>query len=140
MLRDRSFCLTAVSLVLVVLASSGCQQEQTPSVETTTTPTPETAVTATTSPTSTTPPQQELFLVRSLQPGDRACYIELENAKGETSNEFASFEICEQSNLVGQRVRLTRKSAPIMAMSCEGRPDCKESETVNLIVKAEVIK
>lgn len=140
MLCYRSFCLTAISLILVVLASSGCQQEQTPSVETTTTPTSETAITLTPSPASTTASEQEVFLVKSLQPGDRACYIELENAKGETSNEFASFEICEQSNLVGQRVRLTQKSAPIMAMSCEGRPDCKESETVNLIVKAEVIK
>lgn len=139
MLYPRSFRITAVSLFLVV-TSSGCQQDQPPLAETTVTPTPETTVTAATSPASTTAPQEEVFLVKSLQPGDRACYIELENAKGETSNEFASFEICEQSNLVGQRVRLTRKSAPIMAMSCEGRPDCTESETVNLIVKAEVIK
>jgi hypothetical protein len=140
MLRHRSFCLTAVSLTLVILTSSGCQQEQTPLAETTVTPTSETAATPTTSPTSTTAPQKELFLVKSLQTGDRACYIELENAKGETSNEFASFELCEQENLVGKRVRLTRKSAPIMAMSCQGRPDCTESETVNLIVKAEVIE
>lgn len=138
MLRHRSFCLTAVSLALVVLTSTGCQQNQPPLAETTVTPTVETAVTPTTSPAPTTAPQQEPFLVKSLQTGDRACYIELENAKGETSNEFASFELCEQENLVGQRVRLTRKSAPIMAMSCQGRPDCKENETVNLIVKAEV--
>ena len=140
MLRHRSFCLTAVSLALVVLTSTGCQQDQPPLAETTVTPTSETAVTATTSPVPPTALKQELFLVKSLQTGDRACYIELEKTNGETSNEFASFEICEQDNLVGQRVQLTRKSAPIMAMSCQGRPDCTESETVNLIVKVEPIK
>lgn len=140
MLCSRSFCLTAISLFLVVLTSSGCQQDQPPLAETTVTPTSETVATPTPSPVSTTTPQQEIFLVKSLQTGDRACYVELENEKGETSNEFASFEICEQDNLVGQRVRLTRKSAPIMAMSCQGRPDCTESETVNLIVKVEPIK
>lgn len=71
--------------------------------------------------------------------GDRACYMELEDAQGQKSDAEASFELCEQEQLVGQRVQLTRVPTPILAMSCQGDPECTQRDTVNLITVAEVV-
>lgn len=78
--------------------------------------------------------------IKSLTPGDRACYIELDNAEEVASDEMASFELCDQPELIGKRVRLKREPTPIMAMSCEGNPECTKTETVDLIVAAEVVQ
>lgn len=43
----------------------------------------------------------------------------------------------EQEKLVGQRVHLKRAPTRIMAMSCQGNPECTKTETVNLIIAAE---
>lgn len=71
--------------------------------------------------------------------GDRACYVKLENEQGQSSEALADFDICTQSQLVNKRVQLTRKPTPISAMSCQGNPECKERETVNLITAAKVV-
>lgn len=61
--------------------------------------------------------QPPVATVQSLTAGDRACYVELVNENGQTSTEFASFDICEQ-DLVGKQVRLTYESGNILAASC----------------------
>jgi hypothetical protein len=76
--------------------------------------------------------------IRSLNAGDRTCYVEVVNDQGEQFTEFANFEICEQ-NLVGQRVQLTYESGNIQAVSCQGNPDCADTETVMLITQAQVL-
>lgn len=81
--------------------------------------------------------QADLPLLKSLEVGDRACYVVLENAKGESVQEFGDFDVCGQAQLIGKRVRLTRQPTSIMAAACSGRPDCYQTETVQLIVKAE---
>lgn len=78
--------------------------------------------------------------IKSLIPGDRACYIELDDAQEVVSSEMASFELCDQQELIGKRVQLQRKPTPVMATSCEGNPECRETETVNLIVAAKVVQ
>lgn len=82
----------------------------------------------------------DVMLIKGLTPGDTACYVELRNARGKRSEEMASFELCEQTKLIGQRVRLTRKPERVMAASCQGNPDCTKTQTVNLIVKAEKVR
>jgi hypothetical protein len=79
----------------------------------------------------------EAVLIKALNPGDTACYITLENARGKRSEEMASFELCERPKLVGQRVLLKRKAEKVMAASCQGNMDCKKTQTVNLIVGVE---
>lgn len=79
-------------------------------------------------------------MVRSLTPGDRACYMEIEDAQGQTSSTEASFELCEQTDLIGQRVQLMRESASVLAASCQGDQDCTDRDTVNLVVAAEVVQ
>ncbi len=82
--------------------------------------------------------QPTMGTIQSLTTGDRACYVELLDDQGQRSTQFASFEICEQ-DLVGQRVQLTYTSDNIQAVSCQGNPECSESETVMLITQVEVI-
>jgi hypothetical protein len=78
--------------------------------------------------------------IKSLTPGDTACYITLEDARGKRSEEMADFELCEKTKLIGQRVRLKRERSAVMAASCQGDPECKKTQTVNLIVKAEKVR
>lgn len=85
------------------------------------------------------PHGSEVAVVRGLTMGDRACYMELEDAQGQRAEEEASFELCEQVQLIGQHVRLTRVLTPILAMSCQGDPECTQRDTVNLITVAEVV-
>jgi hypothetical protein len=89
------------------------------------------------SPVAAVASSPEVMVIKSMDVGDRACYVALENAQGQRSDEMASFEICEQDKLIGQRVHLKREPTAIMAMSCQGDPECTKQETVNLIVAAE---
>jgi hypothetical protein len=82
--------------------------------------------------------QPKLGTVQSLVVGDRACYVELVDDAGQTSIEFAAFEICTQ-DLVGKRVSLIYKLGNIQAESCQGNPDCNKSEKVMLIIEAQII-
>ena len=65
--------------------------------------------------------------------------MKVENAQGKSSEELADFDICTQEQLVDKRVQLTRKPTPVAAKSCQGNPECKEKETVNLITAAKVV-
>ena len=74
--------------------------------------------------------------VLALTAGDRACYLRLETWTGEVVEQMASFELCEQEALIGQRVILRRERQSVMAASCEGDPECPDVEWVELVVEA----
>lgn len=78
----------------------------------------------------------EVAVIRGMAAGDRACYVELEGAE---EPQEAAFELCERMELAGKRVRLTRERTTVQAASCEGDPECTRSDTVDLIVSAEVL-
>jgi hypothetical protein len=82
--------------------------------------------------------QPTMGTIQNLTSGDRACYVELLDDQGQLSTQFASFEVCEQ-DLVGQRVQLTYTSDNIQAVSCQGNPECNETETVMLITQVDAI-
>lgn len=76
-----------------------------------------------------------------LDEGDRACYVVVQTAAGEQSLE-GDFELCpggldDASRLVGQRVTWSTRRASVLAASCEGDPDCGQSDEVDLVVKIE---
>ena len=75
--------------------------------------------------------------VISLQQGDRACYLELEDTEGNRTTQFASFEVCTQ-DILNQPVALTYEIGNILAFSCQGDIDCGRTDTVRLISQAEV--
>lgn len=81
----------------------------------------------------------EIALLKSMEVGDVACYVTLEDAKGVESTQMADFEICENEGLLGKRVLIRRVRANVMAQSCQGNPDCTQTETVNLISKLMVL-
>ncbi|MBD1916228.1 MULTISPECIES: hypothetical protein [Cyanophyceae] len=82
--------------------------------------------------------QPAIGTVQGLNMGDRACYVEVVNNQGEQFTEFADFDICEQ-NLVGKRVQFTYELDNIQAVSCQGNPECPDTERVMLITQAQVI-
>ncbi len=76
--------------------------------------------------------------LKELQNGDRACYVVVEVDGAEQSIE-GDFELCpgagrDASGLIGQRVTWTTEPAKVQAASCEGDPDCADSDEVDLIV------
>ncbi len=87
----------------------------------------------------TVEPVEGPVTIQSLTPGDRACYVGLQQADGSVREEEAAFEFCDRITLIGQRVRLRRARTEVMARSCEGNPECPDRDTVNLIVGAEPV-
>jgi hypothetical protein len=83
--------------------------------------------------------QPTVATVQKLTAGDRACYVDVIDAGGVYSTEYAAFEICEQ-DLIGRDVELTYESGTIAAASCQGDPECSENETVMLITQANIIE
>lgn len=77
--------------------------------------------------------------IRQLTAGDRACYVDLVDDAGQSSTQYANFEICEQ-DLVDRRVSLTYEVGNILAASCQGDVDCEQSNTVTLISQANAIE
>lgn len=72
-------------------------------------------------------------VLRSLQPGDVACHVEIDTASGARS-EMANFSVCEQGeSWIGQRVRFAWTEANVLAADCQGDMDCGRSDTVTLI-------
>lgn len=62
--------------------------------------------------------------------------MRFEDVQGRSSEGVARYELCERTELVGQRVQFRRERRPIQAMSCEGDPECVRQDTVDLIVAA----
>ena len=83
-------------------------------------------------------PKVELGTVQRLEMGDRACFVEVLGAGGHLSQQFAEFEVCYDSALVGQPARLFYQPKGIPAASCQGDPECRDLEMVLLIVAAEL--
>jgi hypothetical protein len=138
--RTFSRALPTMPIVLLItlgLTMSSCQNSTKDTSQATNgAVSPSPVATVSPSPLTSDP---EIVVVRGLTTGDRACYMKLENAQGKSSEELANFDICTQEQLVDKRVRLTRKPTPIAAKSCQGNPECKEKEIVNLITAAKVV-
>jgi hypothetical protein len=124
----------SLSLVLT-LAIAACNESPPPQTEAPTEP----EVAASPAPTEAAnlQPKVELGTIQSLQQGDRACYVSVMDGSGNISEQFANFELCQQTELVGQSARLFYEPQPIQAASCQGDPECTDSETVLLLVRAE---
>lgn len=139
--RTRASALPRLPLALVLtfgLAALGWQAPASASIDKAGATTASSAASASKPAASaSTGASAEAVLIKALNPGDTACYMTVENARGKRSEEMASFELCERPKLVGQRVFLKRKAEKVMAASCQGNMDCKKTQTVNLIVGVE---
>ncbi len=72
-----------------------------------------------------------------IQAGDVSCYVTLDKEDGKQETFSGTFEVCpapeEAHPLVGQKVTVTFERGNVLAASCEGNPDCPDSETVDLV-------
>lgn len=82
--------------------------------------------------------KKTLGVVKSAEAGDIACYLTLVDARGAEFTEMADFELCE-AKLAGRRVRLTYAMETVASAKCEGDPDCKLTDTVPLVSKADPV-
>lgn len=78
-------------------------------------------------------------LIKELQMGDVACYVEFKANDGKNYNEMADFEICDLK-IVGKQVKFEYQITEVLADSCQGNPDCKKTKKVPLIISATLIK
>lgn len=81
---------------------------------------------------STTANYDEPVTLVSLRDGDLACYLTVRGAEGERT-EIADFRFCQRTDLVGTRVLLTATQSQMLAASCQGDPECQQTEQVNLV-------
>jgi hypothetical protein len=77
--------------------------------------------------------------ITSINAGDTACYLKLEDDRGATFEEMARFELCEQRALLGKRVALTYVQQTVMSPDCQGDPACRKTRTVALISAAKPV-
>ena len=112
-------------LTFVVVALAACSHPAAPVGAPATTPV------ATAAPAAVT-------LVK-LTNGDRACYVDVTTAGGKNESHEGDFDLCpgnahDASALIGKHVTYTTKPANVQAASCEGNPDCKDSDKVDLVM------
>ena len=138
--RRRPAVTTAVFVLATMtgLLATGCSSSKSPATEA---PSTEAAATETTAPETTgtvvgatTSGTGKLI---ALQPGDAACYVELETS-GDPVSLPGSFELCaggsaDATALIGATVEYTTERGKILAPSCQGSPDCPDAEEVDLV-------
>jgi hypothetical protein len=79
-------------------------------------------------------------LVKELQNGDVSCVMVMTDQIGAEFIEAADFDICfQEPSLIGKHVRLTYRMENVIAESCQGDPECSDSDEVALVVSASVI-
>lgn len=75
--------------------------------------------------------------ITSLEEGDRGCYVEFTDDNGETQTELATFEVCEQTDVIDEKVTFSYTKQDVLAADCAGDPDCGRSDTVWMISDIE---
>lgn len=74
------------------------------------------------------------------QAGDVACYLSLKADDGTEFQESAAFEICEDTGLIGKRLKLSYSVENVLAAECEGDVDCGKSDQIVLVTAVRVIE
>lgn len=77
--------------------------------------------------------------------GDAACYVVVKDAAGNEQTHPGTFDLCpgggaDASNYIGFPVQLTFGKANMMAASCEGDPDCPDTEEVEAVMTITPVK
>ena len=84
-------------------------------------------------------PDREVVILKELQSGDRGCYVVVTAANGDRSL-LGDFAVCsggerDATGLFGHRVNYRTKKTKVMAVSCQGVPDCPDSDEVDLVIE-----
>src|SRR5687767_2874234 len=81
-------------------------------------------------------PSGDVVTLVDVSQGDAACYVVVRGADGVEATHPGTFDLCEgggadASGLMGQQVILTIEKQNMMAASCEGDPECPDTEEVD---------
>lgn len=85
------------------------------------------------------PPAAEIVTLNSLEQGDTSCGVQFTRGDGSEGFLDGDFELCpgganDATGLIGQPVRFTIEMGNVMAASCEGDPECPDTETVEIVM------
>ena len=75
-------------------------------------------------------------VVTDMESGDRACYVTLRTDDGAEQTVFADYSVCDSNAILDRRVQIEYAPDDVAAESCQGDPECLDTETVALAVVA----
>lgn len=78
-------------------------------------------------------------VVTDVVAGDRACYLTLRTDDGGSTTVYGDFSLCESDGLMNRRIQIEYAPETILAASCDGDPECLETEMVAMAVAADRI-
>lgn len=78
-------------------------------------------------------------VVTDMESGDIACYLTVRTDGGAEEEVHADYSVCDSNEIIDRRVQIEYVEGDVLAPSCEGDPECLETETVALAVVAEPI-
>jgi hypothetical protein len=79
--------------------------------------------------------------VKELQNGDASCVMVMTDERGKEFIESADFDICfQEPSPIGHWVALGYRMENVMADSCQGDPECGETQRIALVVSAKIIE
>ena len=81
---------------------------------------------------------EDVTTLVKLERGDVACYVTIQTQAGRQTR-MGDFDLCPEGTydatpLIGQHVKFATRKDKVMAASCQGNPDCPDSESVDLVV------
>jgi hypothetical protein len=87
----------------------------------------------------------ETYTLVSIESGDAACYVTVKDSTGAENTHPGSFDLCpggpaDASNLIGFPVALGWTKANVIAPSCEGNPECADTEETNIVSTIDPVK
>lgn len=87
-------------------------------------------------------PEVREVTVLTAELGDRGCYLTIEGEAAAATEIMAAYDVCgaDADALVGNRYRATVEPGEVMAASCEGDPECPDTETVDMVTALEPIE
>jgi hypothetical protein len=96
---------------------------------------------------TTGPPRRELAgtsvptrgVVTDMESGDVSCYLTVRTDDGATETVHADYSVCDSNAIIDRRVQIEYVEGDVLADSCQGDPECLDTETVALAVVAEPI-
>jgi len=78
-------------------------------------------------------------VVTDIESGDISCYLTLRTDDGGTETVHADYSVCDSNVIIDHRVQIEYVPGQVAAASCEGDPECLDTESVPLAVVAEPI-
>lgn len=79
-------------------------------------------------------------VVTDMESGDVSCYLTLRTDEGATQTVHADYSVCDSNAILDRRVQIEYAPNDVLAASCEGDPECLDTETVALAIVAQPIQ